>query len=77
MKAYEVQQLTVCDGWVNNWTITEDDGEEIKSQFATYEEAEEELQAFLDDVRDAVARGHIEDEEDPENFRIVEVEAAE
>ena len=39
---YEVQHYTLCDGWINTWTV--DDKPEY---FDTYEDAEASLAYFL------------------------------
>lgn len=56
-------------GWDDaGWT---DGGE--PTVFQTEAEAQEELDVFLRDVRDAVANGDMEEEYDPADYRIVPV----
>ena len=69
---YEVQEYTLCDGWVNNWTH-EQDGDYIPTQFDSQLEARACLDEFFNDEAEAVAQGYIEDMPDAEQFRIVEV----
>jgi len=73
MNRYEVQQNTICDGWVNTWHEWDDGNNEIPMRFDTYEEAEVELMEYLNDYRKAYECGDIESPENPEDFRIVEV----
>ena len=65
-------QTKFWDGWQNCWT-TEEKGRTIKVIFASQQEAEESLQEFLDDVKDAVACGDMLEEYDPADFRVVEL----
>lgn len=67
--SYEVQTLTICDGWVNTWTS---DGD--PEYFATYEEAEFALHEFLADMREAREYGDIKDDYDAEDYRIAKVD---
>jgi len=46
---YEVQHYTLCDGWVNCWTISDDDGT-TPEVFDTIEQAKLEIQRFLADA---------------------------
>ena len=66
---YEVQTKTVCDGWVNCWT----DENEKPWTFSSRKEAQEELDEFLADVKEAVAAGDMQEEYDPNDYRIVPV----
>lgn len=66
---YEVQTLTVCDGWINTWSC---DGD--PEYFSTYEEAECALHEFIADMVRAKADGEIEDEYEAEDYRIAKVE---
>lgn len=48
---YEVQHETLCDGWVNTWSIyTEETSKEVPLLFMTREAAEKELEEYLKDV---------------------------
>jgi hypothetical protein len=66
---WEVQQNNLIGGWKNNWH--EDDK---LLTFKSKSEAQRELKEFLEDIKDEVARGHIDEEYDPNDFRIVPVE---
>lgn len=66
--SYEVQQYTLCDGWINTWTI-----DEVPQIFATREEAQSELDEFFADIQDQIDCGDRAPDNgyDPEEFRIV------
>ena len=49
---YEIVHETLCDGWINCWSV--DGGPET---FATIAEAEAELAAFLGEIDDEIRRG--------------------
>jgi len=68
---FEVQENTICDGWVNTWHEYDDDNNEIPMTFDTFEEALVELDEFLYDMTKAYNMGDISILEDRENFRIV------
>lgn len=73
---YEVQHYTLCDGWVNTWLETTDDGKEVPCVYATREEAQAELDEYLEDVADQIACGERDKNcgYDPSEYRIVEKE---
>ncbi len=66
---FEVQEETICDGWVNNWSVDDE-----PQTFDSYAKAEHDLTEFLADVEDAVERGDMSTEYDRDNYRIVPVE---
>lgn len=76
---YEVQTFTLCDGWINSWTIIEDGGNntttETPETFATRAEAQAALDEFLAEIQDEITSGQRTPDEgyDPEEFRIVPV----
>jgi hypothetical protein len=72
--AFEVQEFTLCDGWINNWSFNDDDGESRPSYFQTQKDAEIALKWFLDDCEEEVGAGNMADCPDKEDFRIVEVQ---
>ena len=67
---YEVQTRMV-NSWENVWTDSLDD---TIVTFATREDARAELDDFLSELAYAVKAGHLDDF-NPEDYRIVEVEA--
>jgi hypothetical protein len=68
MKQWEVQEHT-ANGWMNTWSYV--DGNPMR--FNSPAEDQEELDGFLEDVREDVLFGDIVEEYDPEDFRIVEI----
>lgn len=71
---WEVQTFTICEGWINTWTVCKHGQEPTAQTFATREEAEAALAEFLDDLAFAASRGDIEEPEDPANYAICPVE---
>lgn len=76
MSKYEVQEYTICDGWVNTWHEWDDDDEEIPMTFDSVKEAIEELDNHLYDMQKAYNMGDISSPDDRANFRIVEIQYA-
>jgi hypothetical protein len=64
---WEVQTLTLCDGWVNCWK----DGDGDPMTFSTEAEARAELDRHLADMQDAAAVGDMDDDGDPDDYRVV------
>lgn len=69
---FEVQEWTLCDGWINNWS--DEDGN--PSMFNSQHEAWQEWEAFYLDMHDAYTNGYLEDVPEKGNYRIVEVHHA-
>jgi hypothetical protein len=69
MSKFEVQEYTLCDGWVNTWS--DDEG---ATTFNSEAEAQDELDEYLRDMLQEVEAGNMADAPDREEFRIVEVE---
>lgn len=70
---YEVQTLTICDGWINTWHEWDDDDNEIPMQFDSFEAALMELDNYIDDYQDAYEAGDISAPENRDDYRIVQV----
>lgn len=67
---FEVQQWTLCQGWVNTWSV-----DDQPQRFETLEAAQAELDEFFDDIQAEIDRGERDPEEGyaREDFRIEEV----
>ena len=71
---WEVQTYTLCDGWVNCWSI-EEDGQPAKPEtFTTREAASKALREHIADCILSVHDGDMEDAPSLEDFQIVFVE---
>jgi len=70
---YEVQEYTLCDGYINNWSSTDENGNTLKTYFDTKEDANHALINFIDDCLDEVRDGNMPDAPEYSDFRIVEV----
>ena len=69
---FEVQTAFIY-GWENCWTTEDGHGNMVPEFFETREAAEEAIKELLEDVKYAVMRGDMEEEYDPEDYRVVEV----
>jgi len=65
---YEVQHWTLCDGWINCWSV--DDQPQL---FATWGQAQAELDEFFADIAAEIKAGDRAPDEgyDRDEFRIV------
>lgn len=73
MSHFEVQENCLFGGWTNTWTTYDDEGNEVPSTFDKRSDAEDELEDMLNDCRQAVEMGNMEDIPSRNDFRIVEV----
>jgi hypothetical protein len=73
---YEVQQYTLCDGWINCWHIIDGNGKETPQVFDTEEDAQAELDEFFADIAKEIFHGERAANEgyDLSEFRIVPVD---
>lgn len=69
MTKYAVLTDTFVTGWVNTWT--DDDGHPLV--FDTLKEAQQEIDLYLSEARQAYKDGHLEDYYNPEDYKIVEI----
>ena len=67
---WEVQTLTLCDGWVNTWTVSRFGKAEEPETFASLHEAEQALARFIEDARFAAEAGDRAEAPDPSEYRI-------
>ena len=70
---YEIQQLTVCDGWVNTWLSWDDQGNVVPETFDTYADASMALDEYLDDMNYEFESGNIDSPYNRDEFKIVEI----
>ena len=73
---YKVQHHTLCDGWINTWSICENDGTDITQIFDTEQEAQAELDEFFREIAEEIKSGERQPDNgyDREDFRIVPVQ---
>ena len=74
-KKYEVQQHTLCEGWVNTWRILNEDGTETPETFNTRHKARTELDAFFKEIQEDIDNGDRAPDAgySRDEFRIVEL----
>lgn len=70
---WEVQTYTLCDGWINCWTVHEDDGRSYPETFPTRKAAQAALDEFFADIEEDIKAGNLQPGYDREEFRIVKV----
>ena len=75
MSKYEIQHYTHVNGWVNTWTVENEDGTREAEYFETHEQAITALMDFMDDAKKAHAQGRMTGVYDIREFRIEEVHA--
>jgi hypothetical protein len=73
VRRYEVQMNTLCQGWNNVWSENSGDSDERPLNFASRKAAQDEIDKYLRDMKEAASLGHISDYESPEDFRILEI----
>lgn len=74
---WEVLTFTLADGWVNTWTVTEPGKPECPETFATREEAEQALAAYLEEGRFAAEAGDLAEAPDTGEYLVSRIDYAE
>ena len=74
---YEVQQLTLCDGWTNTWAVLHEDGSSEPETFETIEAALAAIEEFMADNQAEIDAGQREADEGYswDDFRVVQAGA--
>lgn len=75
--SWAVLTNTLCDGWVNTWTVTEAGKPERPEIFASREEAEQALADYLEEGRFAAEAGDLAEAPDPDDYIVSRVIYAE
>lgn len=72
---YEVQMYTLCDGWINTWSVHHEDGSSQLQTFPTIEAAQAEIETFLAEIEAQIENGERQPDEgyDLDDFRIMKV----
>jgi hypothetical protein len=70
---FEIQHFTLCNGWVNTWTIENEDGTTQLEYFDSIIDAQESLNEFLEDEYKAYVMGITDSPFTEKEFRIVEI----
>ena len=75
--AWEVQHDTLCEGWVNTWTIEGEDETYVPQTFETKAEAQAEIEQFLHEIARDIEYGERGEDAgyDASEFRVVQIEA--
>ncbi|HEB72007.1 MAG TPA: hypothetical protein ENI77_05245 [Nitrospirae bacterium] len=69
---YEVHHYTLCEGWVNCWTVTDNENSEYPDSYSTIEAAQAEINELLSDIQSEIDRGerHAGEGYDAEEYQI-------
>ena len=72
---FEVHTWTLCEGWVNCWTVTDEHGNEQPDSYQTIETAQAEIDELFDDIKSEIESGERAPDEDFErdDYRIFDV----
>ena len=75
MNRYEVHTYTLCQGWINCWMLTDENGNETSESFPTIKAAQIELDEFFADIDAEMDRGERATDEgyDRAEYRIYDV----
>ena len=57
VQRYEVHASTLCQGWVNCWRVTDDNGIDRPERFASIEAAQIEIDGLIADIQAEINRG--------------------
>lgn len=73
--SYEVQTLTLCDGWVNTWFVEYAAGCRYPETFATRAAAQAALDEFFTEIEEEIAVGQRAPDQgyDEDDYRIAQV----
>lgn len=73
---YEVHTWTLCEGWVNCWTVTNEKGKEQPDTYPTIEAAQAEIDELFEDIKNEITSGERspDDDYDREDYRIYDTE---
>lgn len=74
MALYEVQHYTLCDGWINTWSIEDQHGISKPEVFTSFEDALSSLDEFLEDELVEFELGNIASPYIRDEFKIVKIE---
>lgn len=54
---FEVHTWTLCDGWVNCWTVIDEKGNEQPDTYPTIEAAQAEIDDLFNDIENEITSG--------------------
>ncbi len=76
---YEVHTWTLCDGWVNCWTVTDDNGIEQTDGYPTINAAQLEIDEIFADMEAEIKAGDraLDESYDRDDYRIYEAQKKE
>ena len=66
---YEVQTLTASDGWLNTWSVLDENDTSVPQTFTSRKAAQKEIDEHVSDIQEAIENGDLDVM--LEEFRIV------
>lgn len=69
--SYEVQTLNASDGWLNTWSVLDDNGKSVPQTFTSYGAAQKEINEHIADTKEAIEDGDLDAVMD--EFKIVPI----
>jgi len=69
---YEIHTWTLCQGWINCWTVTDENGHEVPDSYDTIKDAQAEIDELFDEIDQQIKSGEREPDEgyNREDYRI-------
>tara|TARA_R110002073_G_scaffold8027_19_gene44891 strand:- start:23514 stop:23786 length:273 start_codon:yes stop_codon:yes gene_type:complete len=69
---YEVHTDTICQGWINSWTVSDGNEAPYFDSFQSVDKAHREISELIADVQREIDAGTREPEDayDPEGYRV-------
>ena len=69
---FEVHTWTLCEGWINCWTVTDENGIEQPDNYPTIKAAQLEIDELFDDIEQEIKSGERSPDEayDRDDYRI-------
>ena len=73
---YEVHTWTLCDGWVNSWIVTDENGNDQPDSYPTIEAAQDEIDEMFEEIENQIKSGERSPDEgfDRDDYRIYDTE---
>lgn len=73
--AFEMQTYALADGWVESWSVIDEDGSSQPKRWDTKTEAQSAIDEFLTDIQAEIDAGECDPEDgyDPEDYRVAPV----
>lgn len=76
---YEVHHYTLCQGWVNTWSVIDENNVSTPQTFKTREEAQAAIDEFLREIQEEIEYGERDENHgySEDEFMVVEIKSKE